>query len=368
MDMRVLVVDDAALFRRLISDVLAAMPGVQVAGTAADGKKALAQIASLKPDLITLDIEMPEMNGLEVLEQIRKTGMKTAALMLSSRTIRGGELTIRALELGAFDFIPKPEGGSPQENLEQLRDSLIPIVKSFQRQFEVRSLLGARGPAAAAAAPGVVAAEASTPIAAPVVPQRRLGSPIVLIGVSTGGPQALARVLPGLPKTLSAPVFIVQHMPPLFTEALAARLNSISAIRVKEGENGEIARNGFAYIAPGGKQMKLVPGQNGEIMIRLTDDPPENECRPAVDYLFRSAALKFPGRSVAVILTGMGKDGTEGLRLLKRSACSSIAQDEASCVVYGMPREAVLAGVIDTVVPLEKIATSIVRGVAGATV
>ena len=187
--------------------------------------------------------------------------------------------------------------------------------------------------------------------------------PIVLIGVSTGGPGALAQLIPALPASLAAPVFVVQHMPPLFTKALAESLQLKSAIRVSEAVDGETASPGSVYIAPGGKQMKLAAGPKGDIVIQLTDDPPERNCRPSADYLFRSAANHFPGRSVAAILTGMGDDGTSGLRLLKRSACVTIAQDEASCVVYGMPREAVQAGVIDTVLPLDEIAVAIARAV-----
>jgi two-component system chemotaxis response regulator CheB len=282
--------------------------------------------------------------------------------------MRGGQLTIRALELGAFDFIPKPDAGSAQENLIQLRECVAPVLRAFRRKFEVQSLLASKD-AKSPAIPKAATLPQGLPPQSPLTPatfsQKRTGSPIVLIGVSTGGPNALAKVLPELPANLGAPVFIVQHMPPLFTQALAERLNGSCAIRVKEGENGEIAVNNSAYIAPGGKQMRLAPGPNGEIVIQLTDDPPECDCRPAADYLFRSAALKFPGRSIAAVLTGMGKDGTQGLRLLKRHACFSIAQDEASCVVFGMPREAILAGVVDVVVPLEKVAASIVRSIAG---
>jgi two-component system chemotaxis response regulator CheB len=176
----------------------------------------------------------------------------------------------------------------------------------------------------------------------------------------------LAKLLPSLPGDLGAPVFIVQHMPPIFTQALAESLDKKCALRVKEAENGEIAQNNCAYVAPGGRQMKLAAGPKGEVALCLTDDPPENGCRPAVDYLFRSAALHFPGRSIAAILTGMGNDGTAGLRMLKRGGCFSIAQDEASCVVFGMPKEAIQAGVVDTVAPLEMIGAAIVNSVREA--
>jgi two-component system chemotaxis response regulator CheB len=360
MTTRVLVVDDASIFRRIVSEALSTIPGVELVGTAANGKQALGRIASLHPDLITLDIEMPEMNGLEVLEAMRTSGENTSVIMLSSLTVQGGRMTVRALESGAFDFITKPECGSPQDNMARLRENLRPMIQALARKREIRSILNSKG------------SEVSSPTAqpifrAPVVQGRiRSGPPIVLIGVSTGGPTALAEVLPALPAGIGAPVFIVQHMPPHFTEALAERLQTKCAIPVKEARDGEIACMSHAYLAQGGRHMKLAPGQHGEIVIRITDDPPENICRPSVDYLFRSVAQHFPGRSIAVILTGMGNDGTEGMRLLKLGGSPTIAQDEASCVVFGMPREAIRAGVVDTVVPLSKIAGAIVRAIAGS--
>jgi two-component system chemotaxis response regulator CheB len=359
MNTRILVVDDTSIFRRIISDALSGIPGVEVVGTASNGKLALARIAALQPDVITLDIEMPEMNGIEMLEAMRVSGLRTSVIMLSSLTVKGGEMTIQALEAGAFDFITKPEGRSQHESLTQLRDNLRPIIQTLSRQREIRSILKTPAGKAAAASPAAL-----PPVSASVRTPERTGAPIVLIGVSTGGPTALAEVLPAWPPKIGAPVFIVQHMPPLFTEALAQRLQTKSSIRVKEAQNGEVAEADCAYLAPGGKQMKLTPGQKGEIVIRITDDPPENACRPSVDYLFRSVALHFPGRAIAAILTGMGNDGTAGTRMLKRGGSFTIAQDEASCVVFGMPREAILAGVIDTVVPLNRIAGTIVRAIA----
>lgn len=378
MTTRVLVVDDASLFRRVISEALAGIPGVEVVGTAANGKLALGRIAALHPDMITLDVEMPEMNGLEMLEAMRSLGNNNpSVVMLSSCTVRGGDMTIRALEAGAFDFITKPERGSHEENLLQIRDALRPIIVAVERRRELRARLGIKEknektgtpPVAAKTGSAPVTAALSTPLSAtpPAIPARartRGAAPIVLIGVSTGGPAALAVVLPDLPAKIGAPVFIVQHMPALFTGALATRLQSKSSIVVKEAEDGEIARADCVYLAPGGRQMKLNPGKQTEIIIRITDDPPENNCRPSVDYLFRSVALNFPARSIAAILTGMGNDGAEGMRLLRRGGSLNIAQDEASCVVFGMPREAILAGVVDTVVPLNKIADAIVKGIA----
>jgi two-component system chemotaxis response regulator CheB len=356
---RILVVDDASLFRRVVTEALSGVPGVEVVGSASNGRLALSRLAELKPDIMTLDIEMPEMSGLDVLEAMRGVPGAPNVIVLSAQTVRGSQLTIRALELGAFDFITKPDGGSPSENLARLRDCLRPLIQALARKREIRSILGASATLSAPAARPVL----------PVSPVRahangRNGQPIVLIGVSTGGPTALAQVIPLFPAKIGAPVFIVQHMPPHFTEALAQRLNSQSALQVTEARNGEVAQPDCVYIAPGGRQMKLAPGASGEITIRITDDPPENSCRPAVDYLFRSAATYFPGRSIAAVLTGMGCDGTEGMRLLKRTGSLNIAQDEASCVVFGMPREAIHAGIVDSVVPLGRIAESILKGLA----
>jgi two-component system chemotaxis response regulator CheB len=361
MSTRVLVVDDTVLFRRIISDALAGAPNVEVVGTASNGRLAMARIAALQPDLVTLDIEMPEMNGIEVLEAMAAGGIKTGVIMLSSLTVRGGEMTVRALELGAFDFLTKPEGGNAEINLGDLRARLLPMIRAFDRRREVRAILSGTGSWSAPNAGPPLAPLAG--LQRSVRQTRRTGPPLVLIGVSTGGPGALAKLVPALPGDLGAPVFIVQHMPAMFTQPLAASLNQKSAIRVKEARDGEIAQANCAYVAPGGRQMKLFAGPKSEIMVRITDDPPENGCRPAVDYLFRSAALHFPGRSVAAILTGMGNDGTDGLRMLKRSGCFAIAQDEASCVVFGMPKEAIQAGVVDTVAPLEMIGPAIVRSV-----
>lgn len=359
------MVDDTAVFRRIISDALAGTSGVEVVGTASNGRLALARMAALQPDLLTLDIEMPEMNGIEVLEAMAAAGTKTGVIMLSSLTVRGGEMTVRALELGAFDFLTKPEGGNAEANLGHLRARLQPMIRAFERRREIRAIL--RGEESGGLVPVQSGSAPPSALPRPVRGLRRTGPPIVLIGVSTGGPGALGRLVPALPGDLGAPVFIVQHMPAMFTQPLAASLDKKSAIRVKEALDGEAAQANCAYVAPGGRQMKLAPGPKGEIILCITDDPAENGCRPAVDYLFRSAALHFPGRSVAAILTGMGRDGTDGLRMLKRGGCFSIAQDEASCVVFGMPKEAIQAGVVDTVAPLDAISAAIVRSVREVT-
>jgi two-component system, chemotaxis family, protein-glutamate methylesterase/glutaminase len=377
MGTRVLVVDDTVLYRRLVSDALQSLPDVEVVGSASNGRLALGRIAALKPDLVTLDIEMPEMNGLEVLDALAGVEYQPGVIVLSALTRRGGEMTVRALEKGAFDFINKPQDGSPDENRERLKTRLAPMLRAFEARRSIRTMMRARPPRPADHTPPPAAGTPRTAAGVPrpepaPPPTERAGArsagaaQMVLIGVSTGGPVALGRMLPELPADLGVPVFIVQHMPALFTQPLAASLAAKSAIRVKEAEDGETALPNHAYVAQGGRHMKLTPGPHDEIVIRITDDAPENHCRPAVDYLFRSAALHYPGRSVAVILTGMGADGTLGLKLLKRGGCSTIAQDAESCVVFGMPRAAIEAGLIDTVAPLDQVAAAIVRSVREA--
>lgn len=375
MKLRALVVDDTALFRRVVSDALASLPDVEVVAAAPNGKIALERIESLKPDLVTMDVEMPEMDGIQVLEEIKQNGWDCGVVMVSAHTLKGGELTIRALEKGAFDFITKPSGGDVQANLNSIREALLPVVNAYRRKREIRSILTHSASAAVAGpaqgtiqASGLAHARPKPALANEVpVPAARGTEPgkadLVVLGISTGGPNALTRMLPALPAQLPAPVLIVQHMPPLFTQSLAASLNSKCSLHVKEAEDGDIAKPATIYIAPGGKQMKAVSGQKGEIVLRITDDPPENNCKPSADYLFRSVANNFPGRAAAVIMTGMGSDGVLGLRLLKRHGCRVIAQDEASCIVFGMPGEAVKAGVVDIITPLEKIADEIRRAV-----
>jgi two-component system chemotaxis response regulator CheB len=375
MSLRVLVADDAILFRRVISDALASLPDVEVVGTAANGKLALQKVRELKPDLLTLDLEMPETDGLAVLDALKQSGEKVAVIVVSALTHKGGQLTIKALEKGAFDFITKPDAANMEQSRAAIRQELAVRVRALSSRLAIRHILhGSSGPKPAAAD-----SPSARPAATPAAPQGKLediagrmsrivapGRPqLVLIGVSTGGPNALARLLPQLPKDLGVPILIVQHMPPLFTQTLAENLAAKSAIRVREAAHGDVLQPNTAYIAPGGKQMRVTTGPGGSRLLQITDDPPENNCRPAVDYLFRSVASHFPGQAMAVILTGMGNDGTVGLRLLKRQGCFVIAQDEATCVVYGMPKAAFEAGVTDLVLPLDAIAPRIAATVRG---
>jgi two-component system chemotaxis response regulator CheB len=360
--LRILVVDDTVVYRKIVSDVLMELPDVEVVGTAYNGKSALMRIKSLQPDLLTLDIEMPEMNGLEVLQHLQQEAPRVGAIMLSTLTQEGGAMTMRALELGAFDFIPKPQSGTMAENKLAVKQALEPMIKAFARSRQIRERLGVipKG------APGVRPVQRSvTTVSAPVSKSILGNSAIIAIGVSTGGPSALAKMLPQLPGNLGVPIVIVQHMPPLFTQSLANSLNGKCALEVREAKQGEPLMPNVAYIAPGGKQMKIVAGPDGKArVIKITDDPPVNNCKPSVDYLFHSVADHFVGRATGVIMTGMGSDGTVGLKQMKNNGATIIAQDEASCVVFGMPKEPVESGLADVVAPLDRIAGEIVKTVS----
>ena len=362
--LRVLIVDDSILFRRAVSDALSGIPDIEIVGTAANGQIALSRVKSLRPDIMTLDLEMPEMNGLEVLSAIKTEGLDVGAILLSCLTVRGGDLTIKGLESGAFDYVTKPDGGSAEENTLYLRRALEPLLRAFSRQREIRKILrGGRPLSAPPAAPKLVQPTPTAhlpPSHLVTIPGRR--SEALAIGISTGGPTALISVMTALPATLKVPVFIVQHMPAFFTTSLAANLNGRCSFRVKEAENGELVLPDTAYIAPGGKQMKVALAADGmSKIVRVTDDPAENNCRPSVDYLFRSIAHHYLGRATGVIMTGMGSDGAVGLKLMKRNGAVTIAQNEATCVVYGMPKAAVDIGAVDAVVPLDMIAAEIMK-------
>ncbi|MBF0500726.1 MAG: chemotaxis response regulator protein-glutamate methylesterase [Candidatus Riflebacteria bacterium] len=366
MSLRVLVVEDSAVFRRVIQDALRKIPGIEIIGTAGTGHLALSKIREAKPDLVTLDIELPDMTGLQVLDELRQYNLLPGVIVVSALTSRGGKLSMSAIEKGAMDFITKPEGGNFEENCQALFTSLEPLVRGFIRRQEIRSILRAKPSGASEQSSILPKSSAQEPSHLDNVAERmrRLENSqkpqMVLIGVSTGGPVALGELLPMLPGDLQVPIFIVQHIPPLFTKPLVERLQLKCRMKVKEAENGEFAQPNVAYISPGGVHLRLSKNANSRIILQLTDEPPENNCRPSVDVLFRSAAHLFPGQGMPIILTGMGSDGTIGLRLLKRHPCWSIAQDEATCAVFGMPKAAIESGIIDQVLPLQDIASAIV--------
>jgi two-component system chemotaxis response regulator CheB len=345
---RVLVVDDAVVMRRLISGVLESDPDLELAGVAANGKLALAKIPQVNPDIVTLDVEMPEMNGIETVEEIRKLYPKLPVIMFSTMTQRGAVATLDALARGATDYVTKPANiGSVSEGITRLESELIPKIKAYTRG---RSL------------------PASAPIAkTPAVAQAPAASAkcnILAIGSSTGGPNALHEIIPALPSDLPVPVVIVQHMPAVFTDLLATRLNEVSKLRVHEAKQAQAIERGNVYIAPGGKHM-AVYADNGTLRARLNEDPPENSCRPAVDVLFRSVAKVCGAGTVGAVLTGMGQDGMRGAQWIREAGGRVLAQDRESSVVWGMPGAVAEAGLADEIVPLSKVAAALVRRAKG---
>jgi two-component system chemotaxis response regulator CheB len=360
--LKVLIVDDTIVYRKIVSDVLSDLPHVEVVGSAHNGKAAITKIASLKPDLLTLDIEMPEMNGLEVLEFIKDKGIDVGAIMLSTLTHEGGEMTMKALDLGAFDFILKPQEGNMAENTQTLKKTIVPILKAFSRRNEIKHLLNGKIDSKTVNKEDKLLSTSDQVIQRmnTITGRLRQRAEIVAIGISTGGPKALAQMMPSLPSNLGAPILIVQHMPPMFTTSLAKSLDAKCSIEVREAKDGEPVLSNVAFIAPGGKQMKIMAGADGKTrVIKITDDPPENNCKPSADYLFRSIAHHYVGRATGVIMTGMGSDGFLGLELMKRTGSTIIAQNDETSVVYGMPKKPIDAGIVDIIAPLDMIASEI---------
>jgi two-component system chemotaxis response regulator CheB len=337
---RVLVVDDSVVIRRLISHALEEDPQIEVAGFAADGEAALRRVIELHPDVITLDIDMPVMNGIETLRKLNAMPARPFVIMFSTLTERGGAATIEALSLGAGDYVTKAaKAGSLDRSMESLRRDLIPKIK----QFFVRA--GEDNPA------HFGSVEHKT-TAARIPPGHSAPRRAVAIGVSTGGPNALAAIIPMFPPDFELPILIVQHMPPVFTRLLAERLNTLTSMQVEEAVDGATVERGKIFIAPGDRHMVVRRTENGRVAIGLNQNSPENSCRPSVDVLFRSVAEVYGGGAIAAVLTGMGYDGTKGAEALHAKGAWVIAQDEASSVVWGMPSAVVKAGVADAVVDL----------------
>jgi len=343
--LRVLIVDDSAVIRRLVSEALNADLALDVIATAPNGKIALDKIEQLHPDAVTLDVEMPVMDGLQTLAEIRKRWPRLPVIMFSTLTERGAKTTIDALSLGASDYVTKPSNsGKLEEGIAAIRSSLIPKIRALCKSPETDSL---------AAAPSVARSRLSrTRAPAPVK--------ILAIGVSTGGPQALDQIVPRLPANFPVPVVIVQHMPKIFTRLLADRLSSHSAIRVRECVPGSTLASGEAWIAPGDFHMTLTR-THGPIQLETNQGPAENSCRPAVDVLFRSVAQIYGNSTLAVILTGMGSDGLRGCEAVHEAGGRIFIQDEPSSVVWGMPGAVAHAGLADKVIPLEEISREVSR-------
>ncbi len=343
---RVLVVDDSIVIRRLLSDVLNDDPEIELAGTAPNGRIALQKLPQLSPDIVTLDIEMPELDGLSTLPELRKAYPKLPVIMFSTLTERGAVSTLDALARGATDYVTKPANvGSVAAGIQSVKDQLIPKIKSLCSQVL-----------------SVAPLRTATPLKLPARPLNRLPQrcDVVVIGSSTGGPQALNAVITKLPSNFPVPIVIVQHMPPVFTKHLANRLNQESELNVIEAAGGETLRAGQVLIAPGDHHLELIR-QGTAIKTRLTQAPPENSCRPAVDVLFRSAAKIYGNNCLGVVLTGMGQDGLRGSEHIVHFGGSVIAQDEATSVVWGMPRAVTQAGLAKQSLALSLVPNELVR-------
>ncbi len=348
---RVLVVDDSVVIRRLLTDVLSQDPEIELAGTAPNGRIALAKLPQINPDIVTLDIEMPELDGLGTLPELRKAYPKLPVIMFSTLTERGALATLDALARGATDYVTKPANvGSVAAAIQNVRDQLIPKIKALCPDAQP----------ATAARPTPLAPALTAQRLANRLPQR---CDIVAIGCSTGGPQALATLLGKLPADFPVPIVVVQHMPPVFTHHLATRLNQDGALRVREASGNETLQPGEVLIAPGNFHMEL-QRQGITVKTVVHQRPPENSCRPAVDVLFRSVAQVFGPSCLAVVLTGMGQDGLRGAEHIVHAGGSVIAQDESSSVVWGMPRAVAEAGLARHVLPLESIPNELFRLVA----
>ncbi|MBW8767423.1 MAG: chemotaxis response regulator protein-glutamate methylesterase [Geodermatophilales bacterium] len=348
---RVMVVDDSVVVRKIVTDVLSEDPDIEVVGTAVNGRIALAKLDQLKPDLVTMDIEMPEMNGIEAVRAIRATRSRVPIVMFSTLTERGASATLDALSAGANDYVTKPANvGSVGQSMESVREQLIPRIKALTGRPV------SAGPARAAA-----------PVAPPKPPvPRRAPSKkpaVLVIGSSTGGPEALTRVLPALPSSLPVPILLVQHMPPVFTRQFAQRLDRLSALRIVEAVDGAPLLPGTVHLAPGDHHLVVRAGATPQT--GLHQGPPENFCRPAVDPLFRSAVAAYDGAVLGVVLTGMGADGRSGAGEIRSAGGAVIVQDQATSVVWGMPGAVAQAGYADEVLPLDRVADAISRHVAG---
>jgi two-component system chemotaxis response regulator CheB len=348
---RVLIVDDSAFMRNALSSMLAGDPGITVVGTARDGQEALEKIPLLKPDVVTMDIEMPRMDGLTALKNVMERH-PLPVIMVSSLTAEGAEATLQALDLGAVDFIPK-NLSELSVNIMRIKEILVEKIKQFGRIRVAMGLLKKR-PLPRQTEPVKYNVTIRTA-------ERRVG--IVAIGTSTGGPGALQQIIPVLPKDFPVPVVIAQHMPPNFTKAFAERLNQLSKITVKEAEEGESLQPGMVFVAPGRGHMRLK--RFGAIDTRVTISELRDDFiyRPSVDALTMSVAELYPGRSLGIILTGMGNDGLKGLGAMKKSGGKIYAQDENTSVIYGMPKAVIEAGLADKILPLEEMAGEIINSI-----
>jgi two-component system, chemotaxis family, protein-glutamate methylesterase/glutaminase len=366
-ELGVLVVDDSVVYRKILKEVISVISGATLIGTAANGRIGLEKLRNLNPDLVLLDVEMPEKDGLETLKEIRENRPDIGVVMVSGAGRHAADVTVAALEMGALDFITKPAGDSAAVNQQSLVDRLSPIIMNFATKralTKVRmhheAIAGKQRslPAAAPLSEPAFSREPPPPVsrepdARPVLSNR---VEVVTIGVSTGGPNALGMVIPRLPENLGVPVLVVQHMPPVFTASLAGSLNRKSRLPVMEAREGDLIEANHVYIAPGGFHMVIRRKEDSRPVVGLNENPPENSCRPAVDVLFRSVATIYGGNVLAVIMTGMGQDGLNGVRMLKQRGAYCLIQDEATSTIFGMPLAVMRAGLADETLPLQQLA------------
>lgn len=361
---RVLVVDDSVVVRRLVTDALSADSVIEVVGTAANGKIALTKYQQLQPDAITMDIEMPEMNGIEAVRELRKMGCKVPIIMFSTLTERGATATLDALAAGATDYVTKPANvGSVQEAQASVRNQLVPIIHGLVPKAVVGGMSVSRTPSVGGASTPMTRAMPSGPVQL----HDRTGMPdkpirLVVLGSSTGGPEALSKMVKGLTTPLPVPMVITQHMPPVFTAQLANRLDRMTVSPVVEATEGTVLRPGQIYIAPGDFHMEF-GGNAGAAIIKLTKTPPVNFCRPSVDVMFKAAVKVFGGEMLAVVLTGMGQDGRNGCQDVLDAGGRTLVQDENTSVVWGMPGAVATSGLADRILPIDEIASAITRTV-----
>ncbi|KMT65503.1 protein-glutamate methylesterase/protein-glutamine glutaminase [Catenovulum maritimum] len=363
MPINVLVVDDSSFFRRRVSEIIEKDPELTVIGTANDGKDAIEKAVKLKPDVITMDVEMPVMDGITSVKEIMKV-CPTPILMFSSLTHDGAKATLDALDAGALDFLPKKF-----EDIARNREDAVGLLLSRIKQIAKRRVFRSRAslasspslrPAARKPLVGTKTEQKPSVSTSNFRAKRKSTFKLLAIGTSTGGPVALQNILTQLPSNYPYPIILVQHMPAAFTPAFASRLNSMCQIKVKEAESGDVLMPGCAYLAPGGKQM-LVDGSSSTAKLLIKEDNSERlTYKPSVDVTFATAAKIYRDSVLGIILTGMGADGREGCRLLKSAGSEIWAQDEASCVVYGMPQAVFSAGIATESIPLNEIANKII--------
>ena len=362
---RVQVVDDSVVIRRALAALLNEDPDIEVVDVSSNGQLALSKLESVDPDIVLLDVEMPVLNGLDALREIRVRDRSLPVIMFSSLTARGATTTVEALSLGASDYVTKPASDSLESSLEGIRRSLLPKIHGLCRPSldcgptakECRTVpRPLQRPVSRAVPELTTPARAKQAGGRPIIRKPGMFDPaVVALGVSTGGPNALTDVLPELPASFPVPIVIVQHMPALFTKLLAERLDAACALNVREAQGGELVQPGNIWLAPGDRHL-VVTRDRGKLVLALNEDPPENSCRPAVDVLFRSVAASCRGRAVGVILTGMGNDGFVGSQQLKAAGAPIVAQDKETSVVWGMPGCVVENGVADVVLPLDRVA------------